>query len=51
MRMRTNEKGFALITTLMLLAVLATFLAAYIDVTRLETASTRHTKDRCRWFL
>lgn len=45
-----KEEGFVLISTIMLLAVLTAFLAAYVETTRLETATTLNSKDSASGF-
>ena len=45
---RCRERGFALITVMLLLALVATFIAAYFTLTRFEQSSTRSVMDGVR---
>ena len=48
--MNKQDCGFALITTLLMLATLSMLLAAYLTVTRVELATMRASKDMSQGF-
>ncbi len=47
---RQQERGFALISTLLMLSVMSTLLAAYLVVSRIELATTKASKDSSSGF-
>lgn len=49
-RISDSERGFVLITTMLMLALLSALLAAYFTTTRIETLTTRLTKDSIAGF-
>lgn len=48
--MNQKERGFVLVTTMLMLALLSALLAAYFTTTRIETLTTRLTKDSVAGF-
>jgi hypothetical protein len=44
-QIQQNESGFVLLTAILMLAAMTALLSAYYTVTRIETASTKSTKD------